>query len=82
MKPLSVYKLSRAEAALRRLEAALDALEAAAASRPASASGEAAVDPAELTDLRRRCGELEAAARAASEGLDKTAARLSRLLEE
>lgn len=82
MKPLSIYKLSRAEAALRRLEAATAALEAAAANA-APASGEApAADPAEIADLKRRCGELEAAVRAASDGIDKTASRLSRLLEE
>lgn len=60
----------------------MTALEAVAVARPEPASGEAVADPAEIADLRRRCDELEAAARAASDGLDKTAARLSRLLEE
>lgn len=82
MKPLSVYKLSRAEAALRRLESATAALDAAAASLPAAGGAAPAVDATEIADLKRRCGELEAAARAASEGIDEAASRLSRLLEE
>lgn len=84
MKPLSVYKLSRAEMALRRLEAALDALDVAAAGAPPPVPGEdgtwAHAD--EVAALRTRCAALEAAVRAASDGIDKTASRLSHLLEE
>lgn len=82
MKPLSVYKLSRAEAALRRLEAATARLEAAAAEATLPAGEAPLADAAEVADLKQRCQELEAAVRAASDGIDKTASRLSRLLED
>ena len=84
LKPLSVYKLSRAEMALRRLEAALDALDVAAAGAPPPVPGEdgAWAHADEVAALRTRCAALEAAVRAASDGIDKTASRLSHLLEE
>ena len=83
MKPLSVYKLSRAEAALRRLNAALDGLDAAVAERAAQ-SGEPvpSADLEELAALRARCAALEEVARATSVGLDETMSDLSRILEE
>lgn len=82
MKPLSVYKLSRAEAALRRLNAALDGLEAAVAERATLSGGDAvAADVEELAVLRARCAALEEVARATSAGLDETMSDLSRVLE-
>lgn len=76
-----MYKLSRAEAALRRLDAALDGLEAAVAERCARGDAAALPDAAELADLRARCAVLEDAARATSAGIGETMSELSRLLE-
>jgi hypothetical protein len=85
LKPLSVYKLSRAEAALRRLEAAIDGLDAAATERAARVDDAVpavpVVDAGEIADLRVRCAALEAAARSTSAGLGETISDLSRLLE-
>ncbi len=82
MKPLSVYKLSRAEAALRRLETALDGLDAAVAERARAGDAAPALGADEVAGLRARCAALEDAARTASAGLDETISDLSRLLEE
>ncbi|MBN2752930.1 MAG: hypothetical protein JXQ84_09510 [Rhodospirillaceae bacterium] len=87
MKPFAVYKLSRAEAALRRLDAAVASLEEAVAERasaprligdvPEMSFG----DGENLADLRRQYDVLATAARAASDGIDDTVVRLKHLLE-
>jgi hypothetical protein len=90
LKPLSVYKLSKVEAALRRLEQALDRLEHASIASLSVQKADPvevddavpAVDAEEVAFLRQKCNSLSESLRAASLGVDVTVSRLKLLLED